>query len=77
MVNGENMKESDKKRLLSIQETSEYLGRPVNTLYYWIRLRKIPYVKLGKNVMFDVKDLDALITTNKVQPLPVRRKGKE
>lgn len=70
------MKQLNKKRLLNLHETSEYLGRPVNTLYYWIQLKKIPYVKLGRNVMFDVTDLDALIESNKIKPLPFKRKRK-
>ena len=49
------------KRLLSVQETAEYLGLKVQTLYNWVSQRKIPFVKCGKLLKFDILKLDRWI----------------
>jgi len=57
------------KRLLSIEEASEYLGIPKNTLRCWCSRRSIPYVKLhGRMVRFDVLRLDTWIEENLKTP---------
>jgi len=45
------------QRLWGIQETAEKLGVAVNTLRVWTSRRKIPFVKLGKRVLFDPEKL--------------------
>jgi len=52
------------KRLLNIKETSEYLGIKVNTLYCWVSQDRIPYVKMGKRLMFDMERLNKYIEEN-------------
>jgi len=54
-------------RLLNINETAEFLKIKKSTLYQWVSMQKIPYVKMGRRVLFDLKDLDALIEKNKVK----------
>ncbi len=47
------------KRYLNIDETSEYLGTPVPTLYTWVSLRKIPHLKISRRCLkFDIKELE-------------------
>jgi len=53
------------KRLINIQEASEYLGIKKNTLYSWVSERRIPNVKLGGRVMFEIAELDKFIEKNK------------
>lgn len=46
------------KRLLNIQEASEYLGFAVHTIYGWTSQRQIPFVKIGGRLRFDKRKLD-------------------
>jgi excisionase family DNA binding protein len=55
-------------RLVNIRDAACYLGTTPATLYTKIWRREIPFVKLGRSVRFDVKDLDALIEGAKVKP---------
>jgi excisionase family DNA binding protein len=50
-------KDSPSKHFLNIDETSVYLGIPKNTLYQYTSQRKIPFVKVGKQLIFDVTEL--------------------
>ena len=49
------------KRLLTIKEASEYLGKSVKALYHMVERRQIPFVKIRKNLRFDKIDLDKWI----------------
>jgi excisionase family DNA binding protein len=55
-------------RLMNIRDAARYLGTTPATLYTKIWRREIPFVKLGRSVRFDLKDLDALIEGSKVKP---------
>ncbi len=66
------------KRYVSIKELSEYTSLPVKTLYEWAGIGRIPSVKIGRRVLFDLHDIDKImdsfkrssnqceITTNKI-----------
>ncbi len=58
------------RRLISIQEASEYTGLSVHTLYKMVSLRRIPFVKMGRLTKFDVGLLDAWIKQHTVMPMP-------
>jgi len=60
------------RRLLSIGEASEYTGLSVNTLYKMVSQRRIPHVKLGSRLKFDVGLLDGWLKQNTVMPMPSR-----
>ena len=55
----------DSVRLLSIAQVSQQLGVSVKTLYGWVCLRQIPYVKMGRLVKFDSSDIEKWIETKK------------
>jgi excisionase family DNA binding protein len=55
------------KRLITIKETSEYLGVSVNTLYSWVSQKKIDYVKIGRLTKFDLKVIDKFIENNSIE----------
>ena len=57
------------RRFLGTKEFAEYLGLPINTLRSWVWMRKIPYIKLGRTVKFDLRDIDEWIRERKVEPL--------
>jgi len=54
-------------RLLNVRDAARYLGTTPATLYTKIWRREIPFVKFGRSVRFDLKDLDALIEGSKVK----------
>ena len=46
------------KRLLGIKELAEFLGITEGTLYSWVCQKKIPYVKVGRLVKFDMHKIE-------------------
>jgi len=42
------------KRYLGIEELSQYLGLTKGTLYDWTCQRRIPYLKVGKLLKFNI-----------------------
>lgn len=61
---------SNLRRFLSIEETAEYTGLSRHTLYAMVSQRRIPHVKMGRLVKFDVGLLDAWIKQHTVMPIP-------
>ena len=57
-------------RLISIQEAATCIGLSPHTLYTMVSQRRIPFVKVGRLVKFDVGLLDAWIKQNTVMPMP-------
>jgi len=59
----ERMEERMKKipelrRLITAKEASQYLSLSTDTVYRMASLKKLPYLKVGDRVLFDVKALD-------------------
>lgn len=54
------------KRLLPIEEGAEYLGMTAWALRHRISQGLIPYVRIGRRILLDIQDLDALIDRLKV-----------
>jgi len=46
------------KRYLSTKELSEYINISVNTIYSWVWQKRIPHIKFGRLVRFDLKAID-------------------
>jgi len=59
-----------KHKLMSIEEAAQYTGLAVNTLYKMVGQRRIPYVKVGSRLKFDVALLDGWLKQNTVMPMP-------
>ncbi len=55
-----------KKRLYSISESAEYLGRSVWSVRELIYSGRLPCVKVGRRIHLDIVDLDKWIEMNKV-----------
>tara|TARA_B100001964_G_C13948147_1_gene472067 strand:- start:364 stop:597 length:234 start_codon:yes stop_codon:yes gene_type:complete len=49
------------KRYCSIKDVSEYTSIPIKTLYEWAGQGRIPSIKIGRRVMFDLKDIDVFM----------------
>ena len=56
-------------RLMTVQEASTYLAVPVPSLYTKVFQRRIRFVRLGRSIRFDRRDLDQLIDAHTVEPL--------
>ena len=56
------------KRYVSIKEVSAYTSLPIKTLYEWAGLGRIPSIKIGRRVLFDLNDIDALMAGLKRVP---------
>jgi excisionase family DNA binding protein len=54
------------KRYIGIKDLGQYIGVSTNTIYSWIWLKKIPYVKMGKLVRFDLQEINAWVQENHV-----------
>lgn len=53
--------------LWNVKQAAEALGLSVHTLYSWVSMRRIKFVKMGKRTMFDPEDIRAWINENKTQ----------
>ena len=66
-----NLKTTD--RLLTEREAAEYLAVSPMTLRKWrcTRMVEVPYIKLGKAVRYQRKDLDAFLQDHRVEYSPL------
>ena len=55
-------------RLLNVREAAQYLAVSVSTLYGWVWQRRIAFVKMGRALRFDPRDLEAFVEGNKQRP---------
>ncbi len=69
--NGSNRRDGDSgytksgsspgKRIVDIHRLSEYLGVCINTIYSWVSQGKIPSIKMGRLLRFDLDKIDLWI----------------
>lgn len=54
------MREYRGKNYMNVRELSEYLpDRPtMNTIYVWVNLKKVPFQKFGKTILFEKDEID-------------------
>lgn len=62
------------KRFLNVRELAEYLGIKRHTIYTWVSMKRIPYVKMGGRVMFDMRDVEKWIKERKVEVSNIHRR---
>jgi excisionase family DNA binding protein len=51
--------------LLTVQAAAQYLAVSVSTVYGWVWQRRIRFVKIGRAVRFDPRDLEAFVEASK------------
>lgn len=58
-------------RMLSTGEAAQFLGRQPQTLTNWRNTDavRIPYVKIGRRVVYRLADLEAFVAQNTVNPI--------
>jgi len=57
------------RRFIGISELSEYLGLPKGTLYTWAWQRRIPYLKIGKLLKFDIIEINQWLKDKRVKEI--------
>ncbi|HBB15744.1 MAG: hypothetical protein A3J94_14085 [Syntrophus sp. RIFOXYC2_FULL_54_9] len=55
------------KRLYSIPEAGQYLGRTVWSVREMVYAGKIPYIRDGRRMLLDIHDMDAWIEENRTR----------
>ena len=55
------------KRFLNKSELAEYLGIKEGTVSVWVCHKKIPYVKVGRLVKFDLRNIDKWLEERSVE----------
>jgi excisionase family DNA binding protein len=58
------------QRLVSVKEAAAYTGLSPHTIYTMVSQRRIPFVKVGRLVKFDVDLLEKWIKQHTVMPMP-------
>ena len=53
------------ERYVDIRTVSRYTSLPVKTLYEWAGIGRIPSVKIGRRVLFDLHDIDKVMDSFK------------
>jgi excisionase family DNA binding protein len=53
------------ERYVNIKAASLYTSLPVKTLYEWAGTGRIPSVKIGRRVLFDLHDIDKIMDSFK------------
>jgi len=62
----EQSKPVSSKRLLTVAEAAEYMGRTENAMRQLIHKKLIPVVRFGRNIRIDIRDLEAIIAEYRV-----------
>jgi excisionase family DNA binding protein len=55
------------RRLITAKEASQYLSLSTDTIYQMAISKKLPYLKIGARVLFDVKALDHWIEKHMIK----------
>ena len=53
------------ERYVNIKKVSEYTSLPIKTLYEWSSTGRIPSIKIGRRVLFDLQDIDKIMDSFK------------
>jgi excisionase family DNA binding protein len=57
----------DAIRMLGLRPSALRLGVSSHTLRAWVRQRRIAFHRLGRRLVFDVRDLEAFLRANRVE----------
>ena len=57
------------KRYLGMDECADYLGLTKGTLYVWVCHKKIPYLKVGKLVKFDLQEIEHWLKHKRIKEI--------
>lgn len=54
------------RQLMDVQQLAELWRVPKSTLYNWVSLGRLPYVKLGRSLRFDPQELEEFLSRRKM-----------
>jgi len=57
------------KRLLTIREAAGYLNVSTYFLYKLTADKKIPFLRMGRKILFDLNRINAFISNNSIEPV--------
>ena len=52
--------------LITVQDAGKFLAVSTSTLYGWVYQRRIPFVKVGRALRFELAELQKFIQSNRV-----------
>lgn len=55
--------------LLSAEEAARYLNLSIHTLRTWVSERRLPFIKLGRRVLFRLEDLSEFAASHLIRPV--------
>ena len=61
----QNQKNMTNRRYVNINKVSEYTSLPVKSLYELASQGRIPSIKYGRRVLFDLQDIDKMMESMK------------
>ena len=61
----QNQKNMTNRRYVNINEVAEYTSLPVKSLYELASQGRIPSIKYGRRVLFDLNDIDKMMESMK------------
>jgi excisionase family DNA binding protein len=59
------MQLASQRQLLTVQEAAFFLNVSVSTLYGWVWQRRIPFVKVGRALRFQLADIERFVQANR------------
>lgn len=51
--------------LITVQDAAKFLAVSISTLYGWVYQRRIPFVKVGRALRFELAELQKFIQSNR------------
>ncbi len=63
------------RRLITAKEAGQYLSLSTDTIYRMAAMKKLPYLKIGDRVLFDIKSLDHWIEKRIIREKEWKREG--
>jgi excisionase family DNA binding protein len=59
------MQSRSESGLMTVQDAAKFLAVSTSTLYGWVYLRRIPFVKVGRALRFELAELQNFIQSNR------------
>ncbi|MCM8771345.1 MAG: helix-turn-helix domain-containing protein [Candidatus Omnitrophica bacterium] len=54
-------------RLITVEELAKYLNLNPHTIYIWVEQKKIPFIKIGRMVRFDLIEIEEWLASKKTE----------
>ena len=61
------MQSATESGLITVQDAAKFLAVSTSTLYGWVYQRRIPFVKVGRALRFELAELQKFIQANRFQ----------